>query len=109
MKKSKDAIRNAAIKARDALEARGRLGFKPGVEVSRGRAIGFALYAACQPQECVDIALEMLEQWNGHLTVAAIAAIEKGQGKVSRNGRDLRIELPEHWADGTAMPANLGV
>jgi hypothetical protein len=45
----------------------------------------------------VDAAIAMLEDWNYHLAVAAIAAIQKGQGKVERLRRHLTIELPEHW------------
>jgi len=47
----------------------------------------------------VDAAMTMLEDWNAHLAVAAVAAIEKGQGKVTRKGRKLTIILPEWWKE----------
>lgn len=71
---------------------------------SRGRALGYAAYASLDAPECVEAAIEMLEQWNGHLSVAAIGAIEKGRtdpryGKVlERKGNILTIQLPDHWS-----------
>jgi hypothetical protein len=80
-----------------ALEAEGRSGFCPTATVSRGEAIGKALFSALDVADCVALAIEVLEQWNSHLSVAAIGAIENGLGKVKRNGRQLHIQLPEHW------------
>ena len=65
---------------------------------SKGVSIGAALYGNLSAEDCIDAAIEMLEQWNGHLSAAAITAIEKG-GNVTRTGRILRIELPQEWAD----------
>ncbi len=66
-------------------------------EASRGQCIGYSIYAACDAAEVIDAALEMLEQWNAHLSVAALRAIERGDGKVVRKGRKLTIILPKHW------------
>ena len=65
---------------------------------SKGISIGAALYGQLSAEDCVEVAIEMLEQWNGHLSAAAITAIEKG-GNVTRNGCILRIELPQEWAN----------
>ena len=65
--------------------------------VDRGTAIGKAIAAVSGPEVVVPAAIEMLEDWNGHLSVAAIAAIEQGQGKVVRKGRKLTITLPKGW------------
>jgi alpha-beta hydrolase superfamily lysophospholipase len=93
--------------ALEVLVAYGKAAHKS--EVSRGTALGYAVYALdgrAHPIEegtkpCVDVvvdtSMEMLEQWNGHLTVACIAAIEKGKGKVVRKGRTVTFTLPEHW------------
>jgi len=69
----------------------------PTAHVSRGTAIGHSLYGRMDYNTCIACAIEMLEQWNGHLSVAAIDAIEHGRGMVHREGRLLTIELPEHW------------
>lgn len=66
-------------------------------KVSRGTAIGFSFYSCSGPEVVVDAAIESLEQWNGHLSVACLNAIEKGHGKVVRKGNILTITLPEHW------------
>lgn len=55
---------------------------------TRGQRLGYALYAFNDPSTVVDAAMEALEQWNGHLSVAVLAAIERGQGKVTRQGPD---------------------
>ena len=76
--------------------------------VSEGEALGYACFAlemASDPAATIEksckvvteAAMEMLTQWNGHLSVAAIDAIENGKGKVTRDGRFLSIILPEHW------------
>ena len=76
--------------------------------VSEGEALGHACFSmemSCDPsatteKSCkvvTDAAMEMLTQWNGHLSVACINAIENGKGKVTRDGRFLSIILPEHW------------
>lgn len=78
-------------------------------KVSRGVAIGNAVFSLDMPthppeegisactEVVVDAAMEMLEQWNGHLSVACIAAIEKDHGKVERKGNVVTITLPEYW------------
>jgi hypothetical protein len=66
-------------------------------EARRGQCIGYSIYAACDAAEVIDAACEMLEEWNCHLSVAAVRAIERGDGKVVRKGRKLTILLPKHW------------
>lgn len=82
----------------ETLEAEGRTHFCPTATVERGEAIGHALAFEIDRDACTDIAIMMLEQWNGHLSAAALRAIEKKQGTVERKGRTLTITLPEHWA-----------
>jgi hypothetical protein len=79
------------------LEQYGRAAFAKS-ETRRGTAIGYALYGLMSAAEVVDVAIEALEEWNGHLSVAALRAIERGDGEISRQGRDLRIRLPKHWS-----------
>jgi hypothetical protein len=86
-------------KAMEILERDGRSSRQDPNDISRARAIGNALYGQLEPKECAEAAMESLEQWNGHLSVAAIDAIEFGRGTVTRNGRDLHIILPEHWGE----------
>jgi len=82
--------------ALDVLERHGRRVLR-GKDVSRGRAIGCAIYYQLGAQDCTMLAKEALEQWNAHLAVAAIDAIECGRGTVKRDGRLLTINLPEWW------------
>ena len=84
-----------ARKAIEVLASYGRTRYVPEAKPTIGQCIGIAI-AACT-DAVVDAAMEMLEDWNYHLAVAAIAAIQHGQGKVERQGRHLTIELPEHW------------
>lgn len=90
-----DEVRQAI----DILEAHGRRCYSDEYrdKQSRGSCIGLALAHLSDPQTVVDAAIEALEDWNCHLSVAAIAAIEKGQGTVNRKGRKLTIILPEWW------------
>ena len=92
---SREEVRQAL----DILEAHGRNCYTDEYSAtqSRGSCIGLALAHLSDPPTVVDAAIEALEDWNGHLTVAAISAIEKGQGKVTRKGRKLTIMLPEWW------------
>lgn len=86
-------------KAVEVLIAYGRTRYTPEARdrKSRGACIGMAVAAVNDAPSIVDMAIEALEDWNGHLSVAALAAIEHGQGKMERKGRLLTIELPEHW------------
>jgi len=83
----------------DRIQLYGRTCYDHKAEVSRGQCIGIAFARLSEPQEVVDAAMTMLEDWNAHLAVAAVAAIEKGQGKVTRKGRKLTIILPEWWKE----------
>ena len=85
---------NAALAV---LEADGRASQKDPNSISRGMAVGNALFGLMGATECALVATEALEQWNSHLTVAAIEAIEFKRGAVTREGRDLHIILPDHW------------
>jgi hypothetical protein len=87
----------------------GRQGHQEPDSVSRGKAIGHAIYGCNDTVTCIEIALEMLEQWNCHLMVAAMLALWRGRrnaghrgnpanGSVTHEGRDLRIRLPKWWA-----------
>ena len=84
----------------ETLETIGRKGFTPEAQdrISRGQCIGHALAYAIDSNAATDAAMELLEAWNGHLSVACIDAIEHGKGQVTREGRTLTIILPEHWA-----------
>ena len=79
------------------LEKHGRKIFRKASQVSRGEAIGAAIYYQLGSQDCGMLAKEVLEQWNAHLAAAAIDAIEFQQGTVIREGRLLTITLPEWW------------
>ena len=93
----------------DTLERYGRTGFSDPRRVSRGTAIGYALYAACDVDSIFDAAVEALQQWNAHLLVAGLLALQRGKwgdlrgeppnGSVTRDGRHVRIKLPRWWAD----------
>ena len=84
-----------ARRAVEVLAEYGRTRFCESVTPSYGQCVGIAV-ASCT-DAVVDAAVTMLEDWNYHLAVAAIAAIQRGQGTVKRKGRQLTIELPEHW------------
>lgn len=86
-----------ARQAADILEAYGSSRYCPSArdKMTRGAKIGMALAAVTD--DVVNVAVEMLQDWNFHLSVAAILAIEIGQGTVQREGRHLTITLPEHW------------
>ena len=81
--------------AMQVLAAYGRTRFCKTANPTSGQCIGLAV-ASCT-DAVVDAAMAMLEDWNYHLAVAAVAAIEKGQGTAKRNGRTLSIMLPRHW------------
>lgn len=100
-KRITDEQAEAAI---DTLEAFGREGFvrEARDKVSRGTAIGVAIHCFCHLPDCVDAAFQMLDEKNAHLAAAALAAIEKGQGEVKRDGRDLHITLPPWWSSDPA-------
>ena len=74
----------------------GRMGWD--VRVPDGQAFGSAVAPIIGNDEVARAAMAMLEDWNGHLSVAAIDAIEHGNGKVKRVGRELKITLPAHWS-----------
>ena len=91
------------------LERYGKAGFRHPESVGRGKAIGYALYAACDVHIVFDAVIEALEQWNAHLLVALLLAAHRGRwgdhrgtplnGSITRQGRHVRIKLPEWWAD----------
>lgn len=95
--------------ALDTLEEYGRRGFTDPQSVSRGTAIGYALYAACDVHMIFEAAIQALEGWNAHLLVAVLLAVQRGKwghhrgnppnGSVTRDGRHVRIKLPRWWAD----------
>jgi hypothetical protein len=93
------AAKNLTIEdARQAVEVLaqyGRTRFCKTASTTRGTCIGKAVSAVTD--DVVDAAISMLEDWNYHIAVAAISAIQQGQGTVLREGRHLTIELPEHW------------
>lgn len=92
--------REEARAAFETLVAFGRDAFsQASTPPSEGTCIGYSVYAFTAG--VVDAAMEMLEQWNYHLCVAAIAAIQErdNSGSCKREGRKLTIELPEWWAD----------
>ena len=84
-----------ARKAVEVLARYGQTRFCKSATPSHGQCIGIAVSAVTDA--VVDATIEMLQDWNYHLAVAAIAAIQHGQSKVERRGRHLSIELPEHW------------
>lgn len=99
---SRGISQKSALRALATLVKFGREGFKPEAKVGMGRCLGKAIAALNGELVVVDAAMESLEQWNGHLSVAVIGAIEKGgeeYGKVVRQGRILTIVLPESWED----------
>ena len=91
------------------LEQYGRQGFKDPENVGRGKAIGYALYAACDVHTIFDAAIQALEQWNAHLLVALLLAAQRGKwgdhrgnppnGSIARRNRHVKIKLPQSWAD----------
>jgi hypothetical protein len=85
--------------AMETLERAGRCSRTDPQSISRAAAIGNALFGQLAAKQCVEVAMESLEQWNGHLSVAVLDAIENGKGTVTRNGRELHILLPEHWGE----------
>ena len=97
MPKTKTPTIEDARQAVELLAQYGRSRFCESASHSHGQCIGIAV-SACT-DSVVDAAVEMLEDWNYHLCVAAIGAIQQGQGTVQREGRHLSIELPEHWAN----------
>ena len=84
-------------KAMEVIARYGRSAFNATAEVTHGQCIGYAVYARNEGFICCDAAIEMLEEWNFHLEVALLLAVQKGQGTVSRKGRTVTIILPEHW------------
>jgi hypothetical protein len=93
----REITQKSALRAIATLVKFGRQGFVPEARVGMGKCLGKAIAALNDDRVVVDAAIESLEQWNGHLSVAAIGAIEKGLGKVERDGRTLTIILPESW------------
>jgi hypothetical protein len=81
--------------ALDVLEKEGRKGFVPDAKVSRGMAIGYALFVGCDNSDIMHAAIEALEQHNNHLVVAALRAM--CDGKYKHKGRTLTITLGEEW------------
>jgi hypothetical protein len=68
-------------------------------QMSRGDCVGMAVAHRMDVKDCIDASMTMLEDWNCHLSCAAIEALCKGkQGSYKRKGRKLTITLPEHWA-----------
>jgi len=99
MPKSKPPTIEAVRKAVEILIAYGRTRYSPEARsrMSRGQCIGLAVASVNDAPAIVDMAIAALEDWNGHLSVACLSAIEQGQGVVERKGRMLTITLPEHW------------
>lgn len=103
------AERDELTAALDTLERLGRHGFTDRDGISRGRAIGFALFAALEPHVIFEAAVEALQQWNAHVLVAVMLAVRCGRwghhrgdapnGSVTREGRNVRIKLPRWWAE----------
>jgi hypothetical protein len=87
-------------KALDVLQKVGRTHFCKTAKVTRAQCIAAAL--PFDENDVVTVAMQLLEGWNGHLSVAAIQAIEK-EGNYARFGRTLRITLPKHWNDQTSL------
>jgi len=82
--KTKTPTRSQLKKTMDVLEAYGRNAFwQASSPVPIGMAIGHSLYTLNEPAVCVDIAIEMCEQWNMHQTVAVLRALHKGRGQVA--------------------------
>jgi hypothetical protein len=79
------------------LAKHGRVGFYDPTKVSRGTAVGHAIWLPLDVSGCFDMAKEVLEEWNMHLAVAALDALNNGSFK--HKGRKLTITLPEHWSD----------
>jgi hypothetical protein len=103
IRKVKIGVKQAKA-ALEILKAYGRQAYCPTAEVTPGECICIAIARLNDTPAVVDAAIEMLEDWNGHLSVAAISAIEKGHGKVERKGRKLTITLPEWWASPSLNP-----
>jgi hypothetical protein len=93
--KTREVTVEDARKAVETLALYGRKRFTSEADPTPGMCIGMAV-SACTG-DVVDAAMEMLEDWNYHLAVAAIAAIQKNQGTFKRKGRILTIKLPKHW------------
>jgi hypothetical protein len=101
--------RTDLLNALDVLERHGRTGFTDHDGVSRGQAIGYALFAACDVHVIFEAAVEALQQWNAHLLVAVLLALRRGQwgdhrgnsphGSVTRRGRHVHVKLPGWWSD----------
>jgi len=91
-------------KAMDVIARYGRAGFCATSEVTRGECIGMAVYSRNDADICCNAAIEMLEEWNFHFEVALLNAVQRGQGRVRRNGRFVKITLPKHWHN--AQPSN---
>ena len=93
----------------EVLERYGTAGFSDPESVSRGKAIGYALFAGLDLHTIFEAAVEALEGWNAHLLVAVLVAAHRGRwgdhrgnppdGSITRRGRHVRIELPQWWAD----------
>jgi len=82
--KTKTPTQAQLRKAMDVLERYGRNAFwQTSDPVPTGMAIGHSLYTLNEPAVCIDIAIEMCEQWNMHQTVAVLRALHKGNGKVA--------------------------
>jgi hypothetical protein len=93
-----------AQEALDVLEERGRNGYCSTAEVSRGKAVGMALFSLMEAHEIRDAALTGLEQWNEHLLVAVMIATGAGSsgnadttGTMVKDGRTVTITLPKWW------------
>lgn len=101
----------AKITPQEALEvliAEGRKFSKS--EMSRGKAVGLALYSIMEPYEIREAAKAGLEGWNDHLSVALLIARESGtrgdvdtQGRMEICGRNVTITLPTWW-EGARLP-----
>lgn len=75
----------------------GRQRFCKTATVTDGQCIGAALYELLDVSGSTDAAMEVLEQWNCHLSVALLDCVEKGNGTFSRNGRTFTATLPPYW------------
>lgn len=88
-----------ARKAVEVLRSFGRNRLNEDAQHSYGACVGLGI--ASVTDSVLDASMAMLEDWNYHVAVAAIAALQgmPGQGTATRKGCTLTILLPEHWAD----------
>ena len=74
------------------LEGKGKERFN--IAVPRGTAIGAGLTAELSSDECVDLAIEVLEDWNNHNAANAVRALCKGHGEIKITDNKIEITFP---------------